>query len=220
MLEEEKVLEPEKVDEPTEEKNPQEPVGEDKVVENNEETEKLKKANADLISQLAEERTKRRLAEASNRVEKPTPTEEPKDDVEKKVLDILRKQKEEDIKKNREDALNKFWNKHPEYHPNNDTGGILMDNLRDVLTKRFNISSSQSIEDIENDYEDALLYIGKKKESKQESPTEFASGGAGSPKPKVIINTHLTPKEKQDAKDAGISEERYIQLKNKYPNVI
>lgn len=156
------------------------------------------------------------------KVSKSAKTEEPPkgDDLESKVMSVLFAEKKKEAETNRKKALSSFWEKHPEFNPANDSTGLRGEALMRSLS-RLNTANSFTVEDATQDLEDALRLLKREENKSTDVDTaSFASSPNASGSPKSSKSAKLTPEQEKLRKEKGWTEEKYLQMKAKYPNVI
>ena len=207
---------------------------EDKPIEENADPSKVS-ANEDnkptveeLTAQLAETKTgmteqikdlRKKLQEALlvKPAEQP-PTNE--SDVEKAVRQVLEKNRKGEAERNRIDALNRFWISHKEFHPDNDITGLKNEALMASL-KRLNTTGNYSTEAILKDFEDAHRLMSNNQSTQAKSDLNKIASTTSTPgSPTTTEGSKLSPEQEKLRKEKGWTEEKYLKMKAKYPQVI
>ena len=188
------------------------------------EVKQLKEDKKGLVGQLKNLRIKNQQQEVLLQTRPSTPKngedEEPEDKTKTTVLNVLQEEKDKERKENSIAALETFQTTHPEFHPENDISGLRMDRLNRKLST-FNMQGLTSVDSILTIYEDAYK-LTQESPMPTETPVDMSSEAStptGTPAPKVT-DTRLSPEEEEIRIGKGWTVEKFLDMKEKYPDVI
>ena len=170
-----------------------------------------------IIEQLKEVRRAKQEAEAKS-LGKPEITQPIGDVTELKVKEVLKKEREILTQENRVVALHKFWEKHPEFNSENDISGIKMDAVNQKL-RRIN-SSAYAVDDILQDYEDALQLMTPKNTTVKSNLNPFASTSPTPTNPLQTDKSLLNPIQEKLRQTKGWTVKKYLEMKAKHPQIV
>lgn len=142
------------------------------------------------------------------------------------VKQVLAEQNEvnaaEQVKAAKESALSKFKEQNPLYNSSNDPDGSKFKVIEDELNN-FNLNNAKSEEDFSSFLGKAAALAGvtPKEESKVVATPTFTPTPGSTPG--VIKNesvARLSQEDRAKAQQKGMTEERFAELKAKYPNMV
>lgn len=137
------------------------------------------------------------------------------------VARVLSKEKEQSAVTNREAAFTKFVAENKEYHPDNDPGGLKLSALKKEF-EGFNTTGLVATEDF-------VAVIGKANallrgtDTSRQTPTDtnpYSSTTSTPAAPVVKTESKLSPEEQKLVADNGWTEDQFLKLKAKMPDMI
>lgn len=171
----------------------------------------LEEVNHGLVGQIKELRKKPKETD-------PTDIEGEAVDIEAKVEQVLAKRRESEAEANKTNAIDLFKAKHSAFHPDNDPSGI---KFAAILAEfnGFNLSGLYSVEEFMGRLNKAKQLV-MPETSKDESVNLDPTNPGNDANPRVIKESKLTPQEQAAIKTVGMSEERFLKLKEKDPELV
>ena len=174
----------------------------------------LRKKNAELRSQIESVESTKSVA---------TPE---KNDIATTIRQVLAEENklksQEQVEVAKTSALQKFKEQNPLYNSSNDPDGSKFKVIEDEFNN-FNLSNAQTEEDFANFLGKAAVIAGvstQEEEADLKTPTHSPTPGST---PGVVNNqavASLTKEDRAKAQAKGISEERFAELKAKFPNLV
>lgn len=188
----------------------------------------LESAKAALTGELTDTRPK--LREAQEKID--LLTEQLKAAVEKnqanpeeqKIAEVVQKilgnETQKSAERNREAAFTKFVTENNEYHPDNDAGGLKLAALKREFAA-FNTTGLVETEDFVQVIGKAHALLRGTDTTRQTTTAQPYSSTSSQPAaPAVVVDSKLTEQEKKLVEENGWTEEKFLKLKAKMPDVI
>ena len=196
------------------------------------EIETLKQDKASLTSEIKEVRQEKgalkedveALKEAVANTPPITPDPDEKIDVKATVESILAGRESSRAKSNKKTAIEKFVGENKEFLPDNDPTGLKRDALEKAMN-RLNLSDAIEVEDFTKLIKDAERLLGRtdtttETAEEKEIKNPYASSSSSKSTPTVVVDKDLLPEEKDVIEAHGFSKEKFLRLKERYPEYI
>lgn len=193
------------------------------------EIQKLKSDFQSVVGELKEVRSKKQEAEAERdelktKIQGNDEGEQPESDskdVESTVRNVLREERQSELQRAEEEAKDAFKSKHKEFSDDADPAGIKYSAVEEQY-KRFNTDSARSQKDYEEMMEDALRLVKARQSGGSKTiDNPYASDpNAKDTKSPAEKDDDLSPKEQKLISNIGWSKEKYLEKKNKHPDLV
>lgn len=166
-----------------------------------------------VVEELKQERIKKREAmDAQNAEHKTDKDEGVQDTIEQAVERVLTLRHAERRKEDYEKAMEEFKQSKTEFQ--NDPSGLVFEKFKENI-KMFNFTDLQSKEQIHNRLEGAYNFVNRGDSKESKSAYEGTPNTGTDPKAGM---SNLTHDQHKVLGNIGMSEKRFNELKNKYPD--
>lgn len=142
---------------------------------------------------------------------------------EQKIMEVVQKvlgnETQKSAERNRDAAFTQFVTENNEYHPDNDTGGLKLAALRREFAG-FNTTGLVEREDFLKVIGKAHALLRGTDTPRQTTDNPYSSTPSQPAAPAVSPVTKVSEHEKKVIEANGWTEEQYLKLKDKYPDMI
>lgn len=129
------------------------------------------------------------------------------------------KREAEAAAQNREIAIKRFQAEHTEFSADNDPGSLKMSTLLAEFNS-FNTSGARTVDDFMGFLSKAHRLVTPVTQAPADTVVDTTPTPTSKPTPKTVTPSKLTAKEREAAAQAGWTEEKFIDFKQKNPDLV